>query len=247
MQSQSDDELQTLRERAYGLKADIHDDVAALRRLRELELRDQSLTPAVDRIPGGNPAVPPGEPAFPIEVPPATPKAPLRSEPRWRWPVLWIASVLLAIIATAIVSESVIQRVQVAPYGVGATQVARLGVEPGAELPGSFATGETPDTQVFSEFYNLRVLVSPNGYLLGQNFDDCMLVMRSDVYAEATADSYSGPVFTGCAANDFPASVTVKVTGDMPEELLVDYPAGTALQFVFDKTESEIVVLSSPS
>ena len=37
MTDQPDDELRALRERAYGRHADIHDDPAAMARLRELE------------------------------------------------------------------------------------------------------------------------------------------------------------------------------------------------------------------
>ena len=244
MRSEPDDELQALRERAYGLKADISDDVAAIRRLLELELREQPLTPVAGDVQGDNPAVVSQEPALPSEVIDAPTKAPSRAKPRWRMPVIWICSVLVAIIATALVSEAVIQRGQVDPYDVGATQVARLSVELGAEIPGSFTAGGALATQAFPEFHGLQILVSPDGSLLGQNSDECLFLMRSDVYAAATADSYSGPISSGCAANNFPAVVTWKVTRDMPEELLRNYTEGTALQFVFDGG-SDVVVFSS--
>ena len=234
-----------LRERAYGAKADIHNDIVALERLRELEGSQRAPTVVVENVPDKHPAIPPEKPASPAAVFTETPKASSLSKSRWRLPILWASSVLVTIIATALVTGAVTQRIQMDPYGVGAKQVARLSMDPGTEIPGFFTNEGTLDTQVFSEFYGQRVLVAPDGSLFGRTSDVCIMVTKSDFYDKATKNSYTGDLAHGCAANEFPAAVTIEVTRGMSMELLREYPEGTALQFVFDEAKSDVVVFSS--
>lgn len=98
----------------------------------------------------------------------------------------------------------------------------------------------------FPPVHGLQILASPDRSLLGPPSEPCILVMRAHVYAKATADSSAGPIFNGCATNDPPAVVSIKVSRDVPQDLLAEYPLGTALQFAFDTAGGEVVVFSSP-
>lgn len=244
MHFQPADELRPLRERAYGRNADIQQDPAALRRLAELEAPKQTSTRTVaaqteqvtaDFSPGQD------SPAAIVAVPP---EGASRVRTRWRLPLLWVTSVLVPILVIVVISGAIVRQPEVDPHYSGATQVARLGADPTSNIPAFFSGGGTEDARGFSEFYGLRVLVSSGGYT-GQYNDECLFVMTSQSFESATNNSFEGQLFDGCAANAFVATVAIKVTRDMPEELRREYPEGTALQFAYDEEGSEVVVFTS--
>lgn len=251
MHSETGDELRALRQRAYGPNADVADVAAALLRLRELETDDQPVNAALQDG-GERPSLPPSDDQQPLLTPDLVPLAkPRRAALRWRTPLLWAASVLVAVLVTAlgtaVISNAVIQRVQVDPQGVGATQVTRLSQDPDIEIPIFFTGGKGTEAQAFTRFSGLQVLLlSGDRWGPGGNDDKCILVTQVADFLTATEDSYIGQTFAGCAANAFPATVEIRVTGDMPAELREAYPEGTALQFVFDKAGSDVVVFTSP-
>jgi hypothetical protein len=268
MRSDIADELRELRRRAYGPAADIHDDAAAFRRLQELEGAGASVRSATR---GDDPEAEQGPPpadaaaavgaaepddatddarlADPADLADAASASDRPRRPRWLVIAAWAVSLLLAVLATALVSRAVIQRVQVDPQQVGATQVARLGVDPDRAIPEVFTNG-TPELRGFSDFHGMEVLVSVDGggiwYGTAGSTDECMTVTTTAVFESATDDSYSGPSYYACAANAFPAAVALKVTADLPEELRRAFPEGTALQFVYDEPSTDVVVFSSP-
>ena len=247
MHSETGDELRALRQRAYGPNADTADVAAALVRLRELGTDDQATGTALQDG-GERPSPPSSDDQQPLPTPDLVPRArPRRAATRWRIPLLWAASVLVAALGTAVISNAVIQRVQVDPQGVGATQVTRLNQDPDIEIPIFFTAGEGTGEQAFTRFSGLQVLVLPGEtWAPGGSDDKCILVTQVTDFLTATEDSYIGWTFTGCAANAFPATVEITVTGDMPAELREAYPEGTALQFVFDEAGSDVVVFTSP-
>ena len=251
MHSETGDELRALRQRAYGPNADTADVAAALVRLRELGTDDQRMNTA-PQDEGERPLPQPSDDQQPLPTPDPVPLAkPRRAALRWRTPLLWAASVLVAVLVTAlgtaVISNAVIQRVQVDPQGVGATQVTRLSQDPDIEIPIFFTGGEGTEALAFTRFSGLQVLLlSGERWGPGGKDEKCILVTPNSDFLTATEDSYIGPFYVGCAANAFPATVEIKVTIDMPAELREAYPEGTALQFVFDEAGSDVVVFTSP-
>ena len=127
MAAHQDDELGVLRARAYSLDGDIGDDAEAMQRLRKLESREQprisagaqpgDAIPAILRV-SASAAISEGldsKVLGPALHPSVYPR------PRWQLPTLWISSVLVAVIITALVSVSMIPRPQIGSDAVGAT------------------------------------------------------------------------------------------------------------------------------
>ena len=46
--------------------------------------------------------------------------------------------------------------------------------------------------------------------------------------------SMNSPVYSGCRAGGFPAIAQVTINSDMPDELRAQFPADSALRFVYD-------------
>lgn len=247
-------ELRVLRERAYGPHADIHRDAAAVRRLRQLEEGALRAEPpesgptehaASERLPHTPPSEnAPSSTSHPNPTPAL--ERSVRRTPRLRMPVLWVASVIVAILVTVVISNAVIQGVHSDPLNAGATQVAALEEDPGWELPEFFGFNDQSDSaRGFAEFYGLRAVVQTTGYMTGPAYDECVSVMTSADAATATANAFDGPFWVGCAANSFPAAAAFKVTAEAPDQLRAAFPEGTALQFVFDEAGGDVVVFSS--
>lgn len=245
MSPEAAEELRALRVRAYGPHADIQNDPAALDRLRELELRRKAVSSTVTNDPKTPAAQASEQPSSSVIDVVAVPQIPSRASTRSRLPLLWGASVLVAvlvaILATGLTSRAFIGLTEAGSQQADATEVARLSVDPGVDLP-QFLGGA--GAQAFTEFHGLRLVLAPDGYM-GEYNDECLWLAMSADFENATDDSYSGQMFTGCGANVFPATVAVKVTSDMPEELRDDFPEGTALQFVLESEGPEVVVFSS--
>ena len=63
---------------------------------------------------------------------------------------------------------------------------------------------------------------------------------------ESKGGGYSGFAAGGCAAGSFPA-ITQFTSGarELPEELRAAFPDSTAFQFVYDRTNHEVVVFTT--
>lgn len=236
-----DDELSALRRRAYAPGADISADPAALRRLIELESRDGADDPA--------PPVPEAadEPSVPsdAEEPPVTSDPPRQ---RFRMPrlrrsttiLLTAAALVVVCAATALV---LVQRVQTDPLQVGATQIARLAADPDFDVPASLTRGVTSAVTAYAEFEGFRVITYAP-FEADENAARCMTVWQPDLLEVSNGGfSYDGRLFLdSCGAGIFPAEGALQLTEDSAEIRATDLPPGTALQFVYDAPNDEIVV-----
>ncbi|MFF2487324.1 hypothetical protein ACFVSU_13050 [Microbacterium sp. NPDC058062] len=259
------DELRTLRARAYGPSADIEQDPAALQRLRELEAsRDAPDAEAPDEpsvlqahvgpTPVEAPVLPPaddGAELFAIgessETESDAPASTRRRKPRRpssQSVALWALSVLGAAALAAGLTYSLTSAPPVEASS-GATQVDTLEPDPFIEVPaGWFGAG--PSSMAF-EYYGLTLFESTGGYTgMGT---DCFAVVATEQMPELDADtnswSLSGIMYNGCRAGAFPATVQFVIDSNAPQQLRDRFPAGSALQFVFDG--SRIGVFLAPS
>lgn len=247
MSFDDDAELAHLRRRAYSPSADIAADPAALRRLIELEER-AGTTKAVaasaeavaepdvadaEQTPDAEPAAPAEPAARPFTLP----------RPRRSTVILLVgAALVLATLATAL---TLVQRVQADPLQAGATQIARLSPDPAFQVPTALAQGITGEITAYAEFDGFRVITLPS-YRSSENPSRCMTVWQPALLStvEAGGFSYDGDSFlmSICGAGVFPPSSTIFLREDSPERAQTSFPAGTALQFVYDAANDEIVV-----
>lgn len=240
------DELETLRRRAYGPGADIHEDEAALERLRALEQRD-----APPRVHA--PSEPLHEPLVEPEAEPEpTPRAPGRAVlrvaglvPPRAWLVAAAALLVLVVCASAL---TLVQRVQAAPLQPDAEQVARLGVDPLYALPEFFRAQAASDRyRVYEAFEGFRAVVMNGGIYGGSPDDVCLMFSSETDMAAATATSFSGRMLIGCSSGAFPAHVQFSSTMEGFEGgLRSAFPEPTALQVVYDRADDEVVVFAMP-
>lgn len=246
MDAAIDDELRALRERAYGPDADIADDPDAVRRLRELEglrlgeetahvsaVRDDdraSLQDASDLRDGSGPSLRGDEdendPAAmdqDAEPPAGSPRI------RRRLIVLWAGSVLAAAAVASAVTWSVASIPPITAAS-GAPQIDTIEPSLTSDFsPGDFGAAE--DSPVW-EYHGLTMFRAPNGGPDDSLSGDCLWLYIMD--DEAADGSRGGWGYTGCSAGSFPATVTLALRDDLPEELLARFPGARALQFVLD-------------
>lgn len=248
-----DDELTALRRRAYGPDADIQHDPDALRRLRELEEAAQpERPPAVEPDQERPPAIEPPTPAPPRSVTSGRRavllgRLALRRLTRVRRSTFWMALGLAVVAAVCVVALILVQRVQSDPLQVGAQQVARLSPDSSLAIPGVFTRpGEESTTQGFQEFHGLRPVIT-DGALFGTEQNEvCLTVFSVEALSSATDNSFSGFARSGCQARDFPAMTQFSTTvQDAPAALGSAFPGKTALQFVYDRANNEVVVFLS--
>lgn len=271
MGAPDDDELRALRGRAYGPGADIQGDSHALERLRELEGRESaasgrqpSSTPvevetrADDRVEQSD-SEDPALDEIPLEHPARVwatraaqlARTSLRRLARLRRSTVLVIVGLLALASVLVVALNLVDRVQTDPLQTGAAQVARLSIDPAYEVPTIFLGGpdeaKNSDARGFEEFLGLRTIITPTGFFYGgDTADDCMSIFIAAAVDESDPTSFSGPVFGGCAAGTFPAATQFRVDiPGLPDELTDAYPDSTALQFVYDSENREIVVFAS--
>ncbi|GAA5036448.1 hypothetical protein ACFQRL_09405 [Microbacterium fluvii] len=244
-----DDELSALRERAYGPSADIHADPAAMARLASLEasLRadavadaaadatgqaqpddsadspDVTSSPADRRLDQQTVGATAADAAAPDSGAPALAAEPDTSPRRPRRALVWAASIVVA----ALVGAGATLGVQSLMSG----RVAVLGVEEGAEWPTEYFGSATDDSRVFTEFHGLSVAAVDQPGIEGVTV--CLYVLD-----ERGVDSQM--MTAGCAAGSFPASASLVVTGDSPDELTEAFEAGTALLFVLEGDRVEV-------
>ncbi|AXH37452.1 hypothetical protein DVJ78_17885 (plasmid) [Humibacter sp. BT305] len=247
-----DDELRVLRERAYGPASDIHYDPLALQRLQELErgttdgeqlevgsgrTLERSIDPNVD---GPDEADPPVSARAGWRLPAWRPR---------RATVLILLGVALFLVAV-VVTLTVVQRVQTDPLQVGAVQIARLSSDPSFEGPVPSNGGSEDTTEAYSDFYGVRAVVAPAsnvGFFSTSNVEadaQCLTIYQPELLTvTGEGSSYSGQLFmTGCSAGAFPATATFAITDTAPEGLANAFSPGTALQFVYDRDNNEVVV-----
>lgn len=249
------DELRMLRQRAYGPDADIHDDPAALARLRELEERRAAVTPgAADEPPASadasassapravadDSAVEADAPASagpevargpePIGAPAARPR--LRRRTVW----LWAASLVLAAIVGAWTA--------LALPAAGVGRVAVLAEAPIENWPTGFFGERSEDGMSFEPYLGLTVLTIPNDPGAGSAGTSCLVVVHgmTDNGSFGATGGLSG---TGCGAGRFEAQAMATVTEAMPDELVERHPVGTALLFVLKGSEVHVFADSS--
>lgn len=245
------DELATLRSRAYGPRADIDDDPAALARLRELEgmqRRGRTVThdapqtvPAPAAVGSAAPAPHADTDAFDTEEEPGADRdagadgsasdAPHPPRPIARgWMIAWAASILVVAVTVGAVVFGLASIRPVDPSS-GAAQVDTL-TPSEATLDGMewikrwYGTDESVRGWIYD---GLAVVRTPMG-MFGAG-SDCLTVVPVDAYSSAD-ESISGPIFSGCAAGSFPATVEFVIDAEMPEELRERFGEGTALSFV---------------
>ena len=193
-------ELAALRARAYGRDADIHDDPVALQRLAELEDAARGAAAGASAAGAGVGGDEPhtaelAEPQHPIIAPAseASPEPEIGmsvSEPgeeenlespvsaprsRWSWmlrPPVWIASLALTAVLTAVVTTLIVT--------YDPTVVARLHEIPRDERPAAFKAfaefGFDEPPRVFEEYRGLTPVVGA-GAPLGQPTVLCLYVM----------------------------------------------------------------------
>ena len=245
----SDDELRELRRRAYGRDPDIHLDPDALKRLHELERSQVVVEPPVsdDVVEIVEPPVEP-EPVPPPEPEPRRPPAWVLAFLGWltglRRSTVFMAIGALLIAAGILTALTLVQRVQTDPLQVGAVQVARLGADPGYELPEFFAGSES-EARAYQGFLGLRPLSMPSGFFAYGSADSTCIAIFSEDATTMTANSFEGPIFTACGAGKFPAMLQfTSDMDDLPEELQSAFPDSTGLQFVYDAENDEVVVFA---
>ncbi|MBA8817018.1 hypothetical protein FHX48_002112 [Microbacterium halimionae] len=251
-------ELRALRARAYGPNADLHDDPEALRRLQELEAMSRGADTVPDSDETTSEAPSPAEEflALPELQPDAEPGLDIEpaltneSAERTRWSarrigMVWVASVVAAVVVATAVTAVVSRRVQADPQ-----EIAVLTVNPAAELPGFLTSsfGDAPPEpsqdakqKAFTEFYGLSAFTVP-AERWGYGVDETCLILGATAGFSPESDSFEGPLYSGCSTGTFPATLQFVVSNSVPQELQDAYPEGTAFQFVLDG--SEVIVLS---
>ncbi|MGN7968925.1 hypothetical protein [Microbacterium sp. 22296] len=247
MSIDEDAELAHLRRRAYSPAADISADPAAMRRLIELEERAVTVEAraleqdSTAREVGGEDAVLPAE----DRIPDAAPSSPRFTLPRLRRSTVILLAAAGLVLATLATVVTVVQRVQTDPLQTGAAQIARLSPDPSFRVPSALTQGITGEITAYEEFEGYRVITLPP-YQSAENTSRCMTIWQPVLLesAESGGFSYSGDSFlmSICGAGVFPPSSTMFLREDSPERAQTDFPAGTALQFVYDVANDEIVV-----
>lgn len=235
-----EDELATLRERAYGPGADILDDPDALARLHELEAEAKPVVADTDTDAAANAHAEPDASATasapdvatdaPVE-PTTAPRHAARQIPR-AWLIAWAASIALVGIITGAIVFSLASIRPVSPV-TGAVQVATLD-EPVAPESVDWLSLWTRSGQKASafEFFGLVAVHFPEGVYADQS---CLMVGDiTNFTRDGDSISYEGRTYTGCGAGPFPATVQFVVDDQSPAELRAHYPDGTALSFVLD-------------
>ncbi|KFF58272.1 hypothetical protein JF66_19755 [Cryobacterium sp. MLB-32] len=151
-------------------------------------------------------------------------------------------AVVASIIAAALI---LVERVQTDPLQTGADQVARLSIDPSYQVPGMFVqvAAEDAAVQAYQEFYGLRAIVVAGGLFSRGAEGECLNVFLAADGENSDSNSFSGMIRGGCVAGPFPAMTQLMADEEgLPDELASAFPGSTALQFVYDKTNQEIVI-----
>lgn len=267
MDAANETELRELRARAYGPKADITNDRAAMRRLRELEAARRA-EPSGATAPGGmqvgageadaEPVEPLPAEAQPVGVARTGDPAAADGEPEWWQPddeadedapvgatasvprrrrVLWALSVIAGAAVAAGVTSAL---TAVAPVSAssGVPQTTTLHPTSATLVPQGFI-GAIDSTPVY-DFYGLTLFLGEGGFggAVGPDEACIIAVSTADVPAIDSFDgsswSIDGPVYTGCSAGAFPATIEISLRSDIPAPLRARFSGSRAIQFVLD-------------
>jgi len=264
MGATQDDELRGLQARAYGPNAEIRHDFPAQVRLQELEDARRQLAP-----PLLNAAMPPERTVDPIDVSGSEEESHVVDDEQERPNNEFLkrlargflavggrlarvrrATVLialgLAVVASVIAAALIlVERVQPDPLQTGANQVARLSIDPSYQVPGMFQqlAAEDDAVRAYQEFYGLRAVVAAGGWFSGGAEGECLNVFLDADGENSDSNSFSGQIRGGCVAGPFPAMTQLMADDEgLPDELASAFPGPTALQFVYDKANQEIVI-----
>jgi hypothetical protein len=233
------DELAQLRRRAYSPTADIASDPHALQRLIELEARPVAAETQAAPL-EEEPIVAESEPA--PDAAPAPPRFPLTRPRRSTVLLLGAAVLVVATLATAL---TLVQRVETDPLQTGATLIARLSVDPDFDVPPALTRGVTGEVTAYEEFEGFRAVTLPS-YQDPGGTSRCMTVWQPALLdaSDGAGITYDGDYFlmSVCAAGVFPPASTMLLHESSPERAQTSFPAGTALQFVYDSANDEVVV-----
>ena len=162
--------------------------------------------------------------------------------------ILIAIGVVLAV-ATLATVLTVVQRVQTDPRQLGATQIARLSVDTGYEIPLVFGSTlgleDPPPVQAYQSFHGLRVLMNSELLTGPKGPSDTCMTIYPEATIQTTPHSFDGVLFAGCSAGQFPAIVQFTVdTYGLPAELRSAFPDSSGLQFVYDADHDEVVFFS---
>jgi len=151
---------------------------------------------------------------------------------RWRrWmPWLWIGSVLVAagLAATWNLASAAFTLI------AGDTNTRQIEVIPvDSSFEGWSAIGPPEGQTGFTEFYGMTLVATDSGWFGGGPDEACLIVGRTSDVNSGT-ENISGPLFSGCSAGPFHATVQFVVTPEFPAEFLERFPEGEALQFVLN-------------
>ncbi len=252
----NEDELHSLRRRAYGPDADIHLDHQAIERLRELEggalgggaLGGGAREPEPGTLTDNSePAPTPAEPRLPIkDDAERSATDSVRPRMRVRRNAMRIALGVAAMATMLAVVLVVVQRSQTDPLQFGAKQITRLSVDPAYKVSQYFygsAFGRDLEAQGFQEFHGLRAVVTV-GYGSVSN-DACLSIYPSSIDTSVKASSFSGQLIVSCAAGGFPPIVQFRVdAAGLPTDFRSAFPGSAALQLVYDRVHNQVVVSS---
>lgn len=168
---------------------------------------------------------------------------PLRpAERRWflsrGFAVLWAASLVAVAAIVAVVTFAMTWVTPIALHA-NAGRIATLSPVPDFSWPTGLFGGNPPTGNGY-EFRGLTVM-STKGLGLGASDQDC-LVATPTSGIQSDTEGVSGPIWYGCGAGGFPATVQLSVDDQSPKELRAVVPAGGAVQFVLDG--DQLVVFS---
>ena len=219
-----EDELATLRARAYGKNPDIHEDPTALKRLAELEGLLDAGEKKADVVSSGEDAS--GLPADAVDDPlPATVSAerpPIATSTKTRkW---WIAAVVGAAIA------GLISGFVVANYDP--TVIATLHESHDAAIPDDLNGAEFPNPIRFEDYEGIVVVAFSDTGDEGAQSRNCVAVQEP-----------LGMTVGGCSHGGLDALVQIMVTKDSPPAIADLFPEGTTLRFTY--TNGVVLVRSS--
>jgi hypothetical protein len=252
----SDEELRSLRARAYGRDADIDGDPQALARLRALEAQvapasvgpasvvSASVFPASVVQAGVEPAAAPVREASVREDPtdadsrehvatehPSPSRLRALFTPRPSTPWLWLgaACIALAALGAATVALSV--------RSVEARLVAEIAVDPDASWPESFGE-KGQDAALFEEFEGLTIARGVEWLSFDES--DAMCIVAIDT-AELLGDSGGFQIAAwGCDAGSFPPVIRIEVTSAQPQALRDRFGDGTGLELIMRGDRIEV-------
>lgn len=155
---------------------------------------------------------------------------------RRRHVALWIASLVATAVAASALTWGIAEITPVATSS-GAPQIATL--EPVGESGAysqMFAGDE--DSPMF-EFFGLSLFSGAGWMGDPESSAVCINALGTEGLPpteaiESGSWGLGGPVYAGCGAGAFPASVTISLDSQVPDQLRAEFPDATAIQFVLD-------------